>query len=121
MKIFTIIEFYDILLLGENMDIIVNKNKIELKYANNFFKKLLGLSFKKNINYCLCFKCNGIHTFFMKEKIDVILTDKDNNILYTFYNLNKNKIILPKKNVYYTYEFPNNFLNNQEIKKIEIK
>lgn len=62
---------------------------------------------KKNIDYCLCFpKCNSIHTFFMLEPIDVVMTDKDNNILYTFENLLPNKIILPKKNVYYTYEFP---------------
>ena len=64
---------------------------------------------KKNINYGLCFpKCNSIHTFFMLENIDVIMTDKNYNILYIYKNLKPNKIILPKKNVYYTFELPAN-------------
>ena len=41
----------------------------------------------KNFNYALKLRCNGIHTFFMKEKIDVILTDKDNKILKIYYAL----------------------------------
>lgn len=64
--------------------------------------------FKKNFKYGLCFKrCNSIHTFFMKENIDIIMTNKHNKILYIHNNLKKNKIILPKKGVYYTYELPN--------------
>ena len=35
----------------------------------------------------------------MKENIDVIMCDKDNNILYYYKDLGKNKVILPKKNV----------------------
>ena len=63
--------------------------------------------FKKNINYGLCFpRCNSIHTFFMQKPIDVIMTDKNYNILYIYKVLKPNKIILPKKNVYYTFEFP---------------
>ena len=54
----------------------------------------------------------------MKKNIDVVMTDKENNVLYIFNNVPKNKIII-KKNVYYTYEFPSNFIN-QKIKKIEI-
>lgn len=87
---------YDILLNGENM---------ELKYADNFIKRLLGLMFKKNINYCLCFKgCNSIHTFFMKENIIVVFTDRNNNIL-KIKNTPKNRILFCR-NAYYTYEFP---------------
>ena len=75
--------------------------------------------FKKNINNALLFnKCNSIHTFFMKENIDVIMCDKDNNILYYYKNLGKNKIIWPKKKVYKTIELPVNYfdiLNNTKI------
>lgn len=99
---------------------IINNKKIEIKDANTFLKKFKGLMFKKNIDYCLRFKCNGIHTFFMKEEIDVILTDKDNNVLHSYICLKKNKILLPKKNVYYTYEFPKNTLKNK-ITKIKIE
>lgn len=72
--------------------------------------------FKKNINHALLFKnCNGIHTFFMIEKIDVILTDKDNNILYLYPNLEKWRILLPKKNVYNTYELPHDSIKDLKI------
>ena len=96
-----------------------DNKEIELKEANNFFNKLLGLMFKKNFNFCLRLKCNGIHTFFMKENIDLILTDKNNNIIYIYQNFNKNRILLPKKNVFYTYELPAGTINNN-IEKIEI-
>jgi len=98
------------------MYIIVNKNKILLKEANTFYKKLMGFMFKKKINYGLVFKnCNGIHTFFMKEEIDVILTDKSNNILYLYPNLKKWRVLLPKKNVYNTYELPKGTIKNLKI------
>jgi len=100
------------------MKIIINNKKINLIEAKTFKQKLLGLMFKKNINYCLRLKTNSIHTFFMKENIDIVMTDKNNNIIYIFKNIPKNKIII-KKNVYYTYEFPNNYIDNN-IKKIDI-
>ncbi len=79
---------------------------MELKNAKNFKDRLLGLMFKKNINYCLCFKkCNSIHTFFMKENIIVVFTDKNKKIL-KIKNTPKNRILFCK-GAYYTYEFPN--------------
>ena len=101
------------------MKVIINNKKINLVEANTFIKKLKGLMFQKNINYCLRLKTNSIHTFFMKEPIDIIMTDKFNNILYIFRNINKNKIIIKPK-VFYTYEFPNNFIPNN-VDKIIIR
>lgn len=90
--------------------ILVCKMNINIKMCDSFFKRLKGFMFKKNIDYGLCFKkCNSIHTFFMFKKIDVIMTDKDNKILYIFNGLGPCRIILPKKNVYYTYEIPNGY------------
>lgn len=105
------------------MYIIVNEKKITLYEANTFYKKLMGFMFKKSINYALLFKnCNGIHTFFMKEEIDVILTDKDDNILYLYPSLKKWKVILPKKNVYNTYELPKGTIKDLKINtKIKIQ
>ena len=78
---------------------------MELKNAKNFKDRLLGLMFKKIINYCLCFKkCNSIHTFFMKENIIVVFTDKNKKIL-KIKNTPKNRILFCK-GAYYTYEFP---------------
>lgn len=91
---------------NENLDIIT---------CTTYKDRLLGFMFKKNINKILCFpKCNSIHTFFMMTNIDVIMTDKDNKILYIFKNLKPFKFILPKKDVYYTYELP---INYKEYKK----
>ena len=83
------------------------KYEVEIKLCKSFTSKLFGLMFKKNFKYGICLKrCNSIHTFFMKENIDIIMTDKDNKIIYIKNNLKKNKIIWPKKKVYYTYELP---------------
>lgn len=80
---------------------------------NGFWNNFKGLMFKKNINYGIRLKCNGIHTFFMRMPIDVVLTDKNHNILKIIYNLKPWKIVLPQKNVYYTYEFPINKIKYQ--------
>lgn len=102
------------------MYIIKNNIKLEIKVCNNFFNRLMGFMLKKNITCGLCFpKCNSIHTFFMFKPIDVIMTDKNYNILYIYTNLKPNKIILPKKNVYYTFELPINkfdFKTNEKVK-----
>ena len=78
---------------------------MKIKYARKFKDRLIGLMFKKNINYCLCFeKCNCIHTFFMRENIVVVFTDKIGNIL-KIKNTPKNRILFCM-GAYYTYEFP---------------
>lgn len=89
--------------------------EIKVKNCENFKDRFMGLMFKKNIiDYCLCFpKCNSIHTFFMKQNIDVIMTDKNNKVIYEKKNLKPWKIILPKKGVYYTYEFSINKIDYQ--------
>ena len=62
--------------------------------------------FKKNINYGLIFKkCNSIHTFFMKQNIDVIFLDKNNNIIKRYNNITKNKILICK-DAYQVIEIP---------------
>ncbi len=85
---------------------------IELKECKSFTSRLLGLMFKKNINYALLFdKCNSIHTFFMKENIDVIMCDKDNNILFYYRDLGKRKIIWPKRKVKKVFETPSKYFD----------
>ncbi len=75
-----------------------------MKTCVKFKERLLGNMFKNDI-IDMCFpKCNSIHTFFMKKPIDVFMTDKNNKILYIYKSLKPYKIILPKKNVYYTFE-----------------
>lgn len=67
-------------------------------YCETFFRRFMGLMFKKNIRYGLLFKnCNSIHTFFMKENIDVIFLDKKNNIIKRHYSVKPWNILICKK------------------------
>ena len=97
-------------------------NKQDIIYCDSFFKRLKGMLLSKyNSNKVYCFpKCNSIHTFFMKENIDVIMCDKDNNILYYYKDLGKNKVILPKKNVRKVFETPSNYFDIKIGKKMII-
>lgn len=101
------------------MKILLKNKELELKVCNSFKDKLIGFMFKKNIDYALRFKCKSIHTFFMKESIDVIITNKDNIVLYIYSNVSKNKIII-KKNAYYFYELPSNTNTYKINEKIRI-
>lgn len=103
------------------MKLIYDNKEIELIECVSFYSRLKGFMFKRNINNALLFNnCNSIHTFFMKENIDVIMCDKDNNILYFYKDLKKNKIIFPKNNVYKVIETPSNYFNIKKNTKIEI-
>ena len=103
--------------------ILIYKNKeIKLINCNTFFSRLKGFMFSKNIDKALLFdNCNSIHTFFMKKNIDVLLCNKDNQILYYYRNLKPNKIILPKKNVTKVFELPPNYFNIKTNERLEIK
>ena len=76
------------------MKLVLKDKELDLKDCHTFKDKLLGFMFKKNINYALRFKCKSIHTFFMKENIDVIITDKNNKVLYIYSKLPSNKICI---------------------------
>ena len=104
------------------MKLIYDNKEINIIECTSFFTRLKGFMFSKNINHALLFnKCNSIHTFFMKSNIDVIMCDKSNNILYFYNNLTKNKVILPKKNVYKVIELPVNYFNIKTNERIIIK
>jgi len=83
---------------------------MKIVVANNFKDKLIGLMGKKNINYSLLIKnCKSIHTFFMKESIDVLLLDKNNKILEIKRNITPNRILIFKsKKRTNILEMPNN-------------
>lgn len=82
----------------------VNDKIINLKVCNNFFSRLIGNMFTKNIKPLVFNHCNSIHTFFMKKNIDVLMFDKNKKHLKTYENLRPWKIIFPKKNTYYIVE-----------------
>ena len=80
---------------------------IEIKEAKSFKDRLIGLMFRKNINKGLLFRnCRSIHTFFMKDEIDIITTDKNDNIIKVYKSVKKNKIIIAPKHTKNIYELP---------------
>lgn len=80
---------------------------VDIKEAKSFKERLLGFMFKKNIKYGLLFNnCSSIHTFFMKEEIDVLFTDNNDNILKSYKSLKPWKIIIAPKGTKKTYELP---------------
>ena len=84
---------------------------INITTANNFFTRLVGLTFKKNITYGLLFKnCKSIHTFFMLEEIDVIATDNNDNIVKEYKNVKPWRILIAPKDTKNIYELPKNTL-----------
>lgn len=99
------------------MKLILKDKIIELEIANTFFKRFKGFMFQfSTIQTGIVFpKTRSIHTFFMFQPIDVIMTDKNQKILYMWESLNSENIILPKKNVYYTYELPINSINGLQL------
>lgn len=72
----------------------IGKNEYPIIVANSFKQRLFGLMGKKDIDYGMLFpNCNSIHTFFMKEPIDVVGLDINNEIIYKYENLDKNQIV----------------------------
>ena len=103
------------------MKLIVNNQEFNLVIAKSYFKKLMGLMFKKEINeYLVFYHCSSIHTFFMKKEIDVIFFDKEKNFLSLHKNVRKNKILKQKK-AYYTVEIESNKASYKNDNKILLK
>lgn len=77
-----------------------NNKTYEIIKAETFYQRLIGLIGKKNINFGMLFpQCNSIHTYFMKENIDIIGLDENNEVIYKYENLNKNRIIRINNNI----------------------
>lgn len=74
--------------------------------AKTYMQKLTGLMGKKNINYGMFFPgVSSIHTFFMKESIDVIGLNDAMIITSIYENVKPNKILI-LKNANHTLELP---------------
>ena len=96
------------LLSGDNMYIKVKNRKIPLEEANTFWERLKGLKFVLGpLKYGVRFpNKKSSNTNFLFEKIDVILTDKDEKILYLIECLGTEKKVRRKKGVCNTYFVP---------------
>ena len=101
------------------MFLLKNHKKIiqNLQIADNFLKRLKGLTGKKSINidYGLFIPdCNSIHTFFMKCPIDIVMTDKNLRVIYLKEYVNPFKIIICLK-ACHTFEFAKGLISKEGI------
>lgn len=95
-------------LSGDFMYIKVKNRKVKLIEANTFWERLKGLKFVLGpLKYGVRFpKKKSSNTNFLFEKVDIILTDKDEKILFMIEKLGTEKKIRRKKGVYNTYFVP---------------
>lgn len=74
--------------------------------AKTYMQKLIGLMGKENINYGMFFPgVSSIHTFFMKESIDVIGLNDAMVVTSIYEDVNPNKILI-LENAKHTLELP---------------
>lgn len=102
------------------MYIKVKNRKIKLEEANTFWERLKGLKFVLGpLEYGVRFpNKKSSNTNFLFEKIDVILTDKEEKILYLIENLGTEKKIRRKKDVYNTYFVPKETVKDLKIGEV---
>lgn len=80
--------------------------KIDIIYANTFFKRFKGLMGKTDIDYALVFtnlKDSSIHTHFMRFEIDVYFLD-ENKTVFEKVTLKPWKFYKPKKKAAFIVE-----------------
>ena len=94
----------------------VKRKKIKLIELTGFWNRFKGLKFVlEPIDYGIKFpKKKFVTTNFLCQKIDIVLTDKEDNILYMYKNMKTEKYIFPKKKVYNVYFLPLNTVKNLE-------
>lgn len=101
---------------------IIDGKKYNIIIMNTFFKRLIGLMFKKDkiTNIYMFPRCSSIHTYFMKQNIDVCILSKNYKINYIISSLKPGKVIIRKG--YYTLEMPLGLSNKLKVgEKLVIK
>lgn len=85
--------------------------------ANSFIKKFKGLMFKNNIEYGMFFSnTNKIHTFFMREYIDIYGLNDDYVVKDICFNVKPWKVVF-LKNSKHALEIPSS--SNYKLSKNE--
>ncbi len=97
-----------------------NEKIAEIKIANTFFSRLMGLMFKKNAKVPLLFEIpekinkkerSSIHSFFMRFEIALVFIDKSNAV-YEISELKPWNCYVPKKPAKYIVEFDRREFND---------
>ncbi|MEH7346313.1 DUF192 domain-containing protein [Bacillus sp. JJ1532] len=92
--------------------------QMNIKLANNFWKRLKGLLFyKKPITEegLLITPCNSVHMFFMRFPIDVVFLDRKNQVVKVVSELKPWRMIPPVHSAHSTLELPVGTIANSNI------
>ena len=89
------------------MELKVNNKKLEIHTLDTIFFFFLGLKFVlQPIKEGYRFKSKYANTYLLCQRVDIMMTDRNNTILHLYENVKTEKIILPKWKVTYTYFLP---------------
>lgn len=90
------------------MYIKINKKRITIVEKIGFWERFVGLKFVlEPIDYGMKYsKRNWFNTNFLCQRVDIVLTDKDEHICYMYENFGTEKTIFPKRKVYNVYLLP---------------
>lgn len=86
----------------------VKNKKIKFKTVTEFKDRIKGFRFYLYpIKEGLCYpKKKMINTYFVCQKLDIVVTDKENNILAIYPSIKTEKFIRPRLKAYYIYLLP---------------
>lgn len=81
------------------MKIQIGEQNLEMKPCTTFSSRLLGMMFLKSpLPYGFYFpNCSSLHTFFMRQNIDIIMVNENQQIIAYYFNIKPWKIISNRK------------------------
>lgn len=95
----------------------VNKKKYKIVELTKFWDRFKSLKFNLDtLDYVVKFPHKKfVSTDFICQSLDIILTDKEENILYMYPDFGTEKYIFPKRKVYNVYFCPLGTCHNYEV------
>ena len=100
------------------MFIVLNNQKIPIKIAYSWQQKVKGLMFRPKIDFGLLIpNCISVHTYFLKENIDLIFLNENCVVEYIYQNIPPKKIVMIDEDINKTsvLELPKNASLNMRI------
>ena len=83
---------------GEVVKIKCEKTMFDCELLHSYVQKLKGLEFKERDNRSyMFFDCNSIHTFGMKENIDVAFVSDFADVIEIYMNVGPNRLLKNKR------------------------
>ncbi len=89
----------------------------DLKIASSFADRMFGLLIKKNPGSLLFNTRFGIHTFFLKEPIDILILDKNFKVVKIKQSLKPNRLFFWDPKYYLVIELPRGAITKSNIRQ----